>query len=72
MLTFPFVILAIENDDDREFMKRLYIQYHEKMFRMAYASTSSVHDAEEAVSDACVSLINKISVLRQLECNVLE
>lgn len=69
---FPMVILAITDDSDREFMKALYIKYHLTMFRMARALTDSKYDAEDVVSDACVSLIKKISVLRHLDCNVLE
>lgn len=69
---FPIVILAIMDDSDREFMKVLYIEYQLTMFRMARALTDSSHDAEDVVSDACVSLIKKISVLRRLDCNVLE
>lgn len=72
MLIFPIVILAITDETDREFMKELYIQYHMTMFRMARALTDSSHDAEDAVSDACVSLIKKISFIRRLDCNVLE
>lgn len=69
---FPMVILAITDDSDREFMKALYIKYHLTMFRMARALTDSKYDAEDVVSDACVSLIKKNSVLRHLDCNVLE
>ncbi len=72
MMVFPIAILVIIDENDREFMKRLYIKYHLAMFRMARALTDSDHDAENAVSDACVSLIRRISVLRQLDCNVLE
>ncbi len=72
MMLFPIVILEISDDDDRAFMKQLYMKYHLMMFKMARASTDSIQDAEDAVSDACVSLIHKISVLRRLECNVLE
>lgn len=72
MLIFPIAILAITDETDREFMKELYIRYHMTMLRMARALTDSSYDAEDAVGDACVSLIKKISVLRRLDCNVLE
>lgn len=71
-MLFPILILAIADDSDREFMKALYIEYHLTMFRMARALTDSQQDAEDVVHDACVSLIKKISVLRRLDCNVLE
>ena len=72
MNMFPVVILAITDESDSEFMKMTYIKYRKKMFRMAYALTNSYQDAEDVVSDACVSLICKISVLKCLDCNVLE
>ena len=64
IMFFPIVILAITDDSDREFMKALYIKYHLTMFRMARALTDSKYDAEDVVSDACVSLIKKNFVLR--------
>lgn len=72
MIFFPTAILTISDESDREFMKALYIKYQMSMFRMARALTSSEQDAEDVASDACESLIKKISRLRQLDCNVLE
>lgn len=63
-MLFPIVILNIIDDSDREFMKALYIKYQLTMFRMARALTDTEYDAEDVVSDTCVSLIRKISVLR--------
>ena len=72
MMFFPLAILMISDESDREFMKALYIKYRMSMFRMARALTDSEQDAEDVVSEACVSLIKKISRIRQLDCNVLE
>lgn len=72
MNMLPVLILATMDESDREFMKRTYIKYQKTMFRMARALTDSYQDAEDVVSNACVSLICKISVLKCLDCNVLE
>lgn len=72
MLIFPAAILAIEDENDREFMKQLYIEHHLSMYRMARALSHSLPDAEDIVSEACVALIRKIPVLRALDCNVLQ
>jgi len=72
MLALPIVILIINDESDKEFMKQLYVQYNLVMFKMARALTATDHDAEDVVADACVSLIKKISLLKQLDCNVLE
>ena len=71
-MMIPMVIMAIEFDDDRAFMHELYMQHHTTMMKMAITLTTSKADAEDVVSDACVSLVKNISVLRQLDCNILE
>lgn len=71
-MLFPTMILAIMDDSDRELMKALYIKYHLIMFRMARALTDSQQDADDVVSDACISLIKKIDVLKRLDDSVLE
>lgn len=72
MLYFPQVICAITDESERDFMKALFVKYRITMFRMARSLTTSKQDAEDVVSEACVSLIKKIPRLRQLDCNVLE
>lgn len=72
MLAFPVLFLLTVNGSDRDFMRSLYISHHESMFRMASLLTSSKHDAEDVVSEACVLLIHKISNLRSLDCNILQ
>lgn len=72
MMSLPTAILTISDDADREFMETLYLQHRVSMFRMARSLTASEHDAADVVSDACVSLIRKIALLRRLDCNVLE
>lgn len=72
MIVFPIMILAISDEDDQDFMKQLYLTYHISMLRIARSLTVSMTDAEDAVSDACAALIPKISILRQLDRNILE
>lgn len=72
MMPLPFLILSIADENEREFMKCLYIEHAARMFRMAQAMTNSKQDAEDVVSEACVLLINKVSLLQTLEHHVLE
>ncbi len=67
----PFVLLMIENEDDRQFLERAYIQYHRLMYAQALEITRSSEAAEDAVSESLIALINKISLLRTLDCNKL-
>ena len=72
MILFPLVILSMTDEADRDFMKALYIEHRMTMFRMARVLTESEQDAEDVVSEACISLIKKIPRIRQLDNNVLE
>ena len=72
MILFPLVILSMTDEADRDFMKALYIEHRMTMFRMARVLTESEQDAEDVVSEACISLIKKIPRIRQLDSNVLE
>ena len=63
----PFVILAIENDEDRIFMQNLYESYHRLMCAQAYEVLHDWHNVEDVLSEACVALIDKIQILTTLE-----
>ena len=65
------LLMTMDREDDRLFMEGVYQQYHALMYGMALRVTRDRTLAEDAVSDALVSLIKKISVLRSLECNKL-
>ena len=63
-MTFPIAILAIENDDDRAFMERLYIEHRQIMYKKAYSMLRNPQDTEDAINTACVALINNLARLR--------
>lgn len=60
----PAVVLLLEDENDRVFMTRLYMEYRGLMFALAYAMLGSAEEAQDAVNDAVVCLIEKVSVLR--------
>ena len=67
----PFVFLLIEEEDDRRFLEDAYTRYHRLMYAQALQILHDSQRAEDAVSDALLSLIKKISLLRSLDCNKL-
>ena len=67
----PFVLLAIDNDDDRAFMEQLYIEHKGLMYGIALTYLHDREDARDAVNDALIRLINKISDLRKKDRSVL-
>lgn len=71
-MIIPFFILMIDNDDDRAFMEKLYIEYHKLMYWTAFKVIWRREGLDDIVNDACVSLICKISRIRALDCNILK
>ena len=62
----PLCILTIENDDDREFMADLFVNYQRLMHSTIKHVVVSGVDAEDVMQTTLVKLIDKISVLREL------
>ncbi len=71
MNLLPLVFLLIENEDDRAFIEGLYTQYHRLMYAQAMRILNQSEAAEDAVSEALIALMKKISLLRAMECNKL-
>ncbi len=68
---FPLVFLLIENEDDRQFLEQVYLEYHRLMYAQALRVTRSDAEAQDVVSDSLMALMKKIKLLRTLECNKL-
>lgn len=62
----PYVILAIEDDDDREFIRRLYITYERLMYSEIYKIVRDNWATEDVLQDTIIKLIAKTELLRQL------
>lgn len=68
----PLVLTQMEPGDDRDFMEQVYLSHHRLMYAQALRVLREEAAAQDAVSDALVALMKKISVLRGLECNKLK
>ena len=60
----PFCILAIENEDDREFMTRLYLDYSRLMQQQITKIVQDEWAAEDLMQTTLVKLIDKVQDLR--------
>lgn len=60
--------VAIQNDDDREFIAELYRSKYKIWFKEAYELTQDSHAAEDIINDVFVKLFSKIDVLREIGC----
>lgn len=67
----PIALMMIGDEEDRQFLERLYLNYHTLMYGMALRVTRNQDLAQDAVSESLLSLIKKIDLLRSLECNKL-
>jgi RNA polymerase sigma-70 factor (ECF subfamily) len=63
----PAVILAIENDFDREFMAQLYLNYNRIMLSTILHVVPNRTDAEDVLQTTIVKLIDKVEKLKTLD-----
>lgn len=71
MILFPYVIQAMPEGDDRDYMEWLYEKYYRLMYATAWKYSKELPEVEDIVSDSCVSLMGKIGTLRTLDKNRL-
>lgn len=60
----PTYILVIENDDDREFMAALYMNYNRLMYQKICQIVRNKWVAEDLLQEVLVKLIDKVKELR--------
>lgn len=63
----PSIILAIEDDDDREFMTGLYKQYQRLMYREILKVVQETWDVDDIMQSLLVKLIDRITLLKTLD-----
>ena len=63
----PFLILAIEDPSDREFMANIYLQYHRLMYSEIYAMLEDRWATEDVMQIVLERLIDKIALLKTLD-----
>ena len=61
----PFCILVIEDNDDREFMASLFVQYQRLLYKEIYAILKNPWNTEDIMQATLVKLIDKIQELLQ-------
>ena len=63
----PLMIAAIEDENDREFMERLYLQYHRLIYSEVRKIVQDEDEAEDLMQTVVEKLIHKVDLLRDLE-----
>lgn len=71
MILIPYIVLALDDNTDREFMVQIYEEYSYLMYSIAISVLKDHQDAQDAVNDTIVQLIGKIPLLRHKNSYVL-
>ena len=62
----PYIILAIEDDDDRAFAEHMYVTYRKLMLSEIQKLLSNSWDADDVLQTVVEKLIDKLALLRTL------
>lgn len=62
-------LAMIENESDKEFVLSLYEKNELFLYNIAYNILHNRTDAEDAVQDAFVRVINHLEKIREIDCN---
>ena len=60
------VLAALESDDDRDYLLRLYNDYYARMSWTIFSVTNSKQDLDDLVNDTLLMLVPHIELLRRL------
>lgn len=68
----PFTILQVADESDRAFLEAAYLAHEQLMYAVAMRVLRNPQDAQDAVSQAVVNLIEHVDTLRQIDSNKLK
>lgn len=63
------LLSMINNETDKELVRSLYEANEQIMYNIAYNILHNRTDAEDAVQDSFVSVINHLEKIREIDCN---
>ena len=63
------IILAINNEDDRAYVEKIYNQYGKKIYKIAFKILNNTEDAEDCVHDVVKIIIDNLEMFQALEAN---
>ena len=62
----PIVIMALEDESDRDYITGLFLKNERGMYAMALKIVKEHHTACDMVSESCLKMIEKIGYLREI------
>ena len=61
------IILAINNEDDRNFVEKIYVQYGKKIYKVAFKVLNNSEDAEDCLHDVVKIIIDHLDVFQSAD-----
>ncbi len=61
------IILAINNEDDRNFVEKIYVGYGKKIYKVAFKILNNTDDAEDCLHDVMKNIIDHLDMFQALE-----
>lgn len=61
------IILAINNEDDRNFVEKVYINYGKKIYKIAFMILNHVEDSEDCLQDVIKIIIDNLAMFQALD-----
>ena len=72
MILFPSAILAMPDGEDRDYIEKLFTDFHRLMYSIAWKATREQATVEDIVSESTLKLIEHIDTLRGLHKKQVE
>lgn len=67
-----FILLAVLSEDDRDFVNKIFLKMNVKMYNISFNILKSHYDAEEAVAQTFLKIIDNIERISKLPCPQIE
>lgn len=59
----------LDTQEDKEKFEQLYALYSKKMYKVAYQILRNRHDAEDAVHDSVIAIIDNLEKIKKINCH---
>lgn len=59
----------LDTQEDKEKFEQLYALYKDKMYKVAYQILHNRHDAEDAVHDSVIAIIDNLEKIKKINCH---
>lgn len=62
------LLMVIENEDVRNKLEKIYLEYNKEMFITAYSILHDYHEAEDVVQEAILRIVKNLDKISDIKC----